>query len=245
MDWVFLHGGEQGSWIWDETIAALHLQAPGQHRTFALDVPGCGIKRGRETGEIAFADIVAELAADVTATGYRDVVLVGHSQAGTVLPRLARALPGAFRRLVYVSCVAPEPGRGVAEEAHHIHATPGRPLHNILGNADVPYRDQLRAAFCNDMTSAEAEQFLDRLGEDHWPQSSWVFRDFAYGAPSPVPASYVLCLIDEILPPDAQRRFAERFGCERIASIEAGHQVQNTRPHGLAEILRNEGGIGA
>lgn len=245
MDWVFLHGGEQGSWIWDETIAALHLQAPGQHRTFALDVPGCGTKKDRDTGDISFAGIVAELAADVTAAGYRDAILVAHSQAGTVVPRLAEALPGVFRRLIYVSCAAPDPGRSVAEEAYNLHTTPGRPLHNILGNPEVPYRDQLRAAFCNDMSLAEGEQFLDRLGGDHWPPSSRAYGDFSYGAPSPVPASYVLCLADQILPPDVQRRFAERYGCERIASIDAGHQVQNTRPHGLAEILLNEARIGA
>ena len=43
-DFAFLHGGGQGSWVWDETIAALHRQSGGVHRAMALDAPGCGVK---------------------------------------------------------------------------------------------------------------------------------------------------------------------------------------------------------
>ena len=240
MDLVFLHGGGQGSWIWDETLAALHLQQPGRHRTLALDIPGCGAKRGRHRDDISFPEIVAELAADIASAGLQDIVLVGHSQAGTVLPGLARTLPDRVRRLIYVSCVAPPPGQAILETARALHATRGAPLFQILGNPAIPYLEQLRAAFCNDMAPAEADAFLARLQQDNWPESALSWTDYSYDVPAAAPATYVLCLSDQILPPDAQRRFAERFACQRIVSIDAGHQAQNTRPHGLAEILLRE-----
>ena len=96
-DFVFLHGGGQGGWVWDETIAAMARQAgqagQGAHRYLALDAPGCGAKRDRDTSAIAFDDIARELVADVRAAGMADAVLVGHSQAGMELPQMA---PGAM-----------------------------------------------------------------------------------------------------------------------------------------------------
>ena len=66
-DFVFLHGGGQGSWIWNETLAALAQQSGGRARCHALDIPGCGTKRGRDTSAIAFDDIAPELIADIEA----------------------------------------------------------------------------------------------------------------------------------------------------------------------------------
>jgi hypothetical protein len=40
-----------------------------------------------------------------------------------------------------------------------------------------------------------------------------------------------------------QTKFAERLKVDRIVCIDAGHQVMNTRPHALAEILRHEANL--
>ena len=55
-DFAFLHGGGQGSWVWDDAIAGINAQSGGTARCLALDAPGCGTKRDRDTGEIPFAD---------------------------------------------------------------------------------------------------------------------------------------------------------------------------------------------
>src|SRR5882762_830136 len=116
-NYVFLHGGGQGGWVWRETMTALEQQGGGQFgRTIALDAPGCGSKRGRDTAALGVDDVVTELLADISASGLKQVVLVGHSQAGTILPRLAERQPGLFRRLVYVSCIAPLPGLSIVQQ---------------------------------------------------------------------------------------------------------------------------------
>ena len=68
-DFIFLHGGGQGSWVWDETIEAMRQQASEPGRLLALDVPGCGTKRGRDTSNLEVPDIVASLIADIDAAG--------------------------------------------------------------------------------------------------------------------------------------------------------------------------------
>src|SRR5579864_6762283 len=108
IDYAFLHGGGQGGWVWEQTIAALTCQTNGAFgRALTLDIPGCGAKRGRVTDALSVDDITAELIGDIVAAGLRDVVLVGHSQAGTILPRLVQRRADLFRHVVYVSCMVP------------------------------------------------------------------------------------------------------------------------------------------
>lgn len=240
-DFVFLHGGGQGGWVWDETIAALDLQSGGAANCLALDAPGCGTKRGRDTADIAFSEITAELVADIEAAGMKDVVLVGHSQAGTSLPAMAALRPELFARLVFVSCIAPDPGLTVIEMTgkrmrEHGHTEGSR----AFTAEDMPMRERYRIMFCNDMTPAYAEGFLDRLGPDNWPRSCYAQTDWPYDHLADVPVSYVLCLRDAILPLEWQERFAARLHAGSIPRLDAGHQAMNTRPQALAEILLAE-----
>jgi len=240
MDIVFVHGGGQGGWTWNQTIAAMELQEPGAHRLIAVDVPGCGSKRTRETDAIAFPEIIDELLAELDAAGVTRAVLVGHSQAGTIIPAMIARRPGLCRLAIHVSCVAPVSGMTVLETAKALQSAPEAPLYSVFGNPQVPQREQYRGMFCDDMGPAQAEAFLDLLGQDTWPLSSAAWTDWTYDHLAAVPSTYVLCLEDRILPPEAQEAFAVRLHCGRVVRIDAGHQVQNTRPQALAEILRLE-----
>jgi pimeloyl-ACP methyl ester carboxylesterase len=158
-NFVFLHGGGQGGWVWDETIAAIKAQSGGEVRCLALDGPGCGAKRGRNTAEMDFAGITAGLVADVRASDMQDAVLVGHSQAGTHMPAMIEAAPELFRQSVFVSCIAPDPGLTTIEMTRDRIHDGSHPFNN----PDLCERDRYRAMFCNDMAKAQAEEFLDRL----------------------------------------------------------------------------------
>lgn len=94
--------------------------------------------------------------------------------------------------------------------------------------------------FCNDMDKEQQKAFLARLGADSWPLSTYSHTAWRHEHHGTVPATYVLCLRDNILPITWQERFAEGFKAERRVRIDAGHQAMATRPHALAEILRHE-----
>ena len=75
--YAFVHGGMQGGWVWDETLAALAQQT--SHRfgqSHVLDVPGCGSKRGWPTDELDVAQVADELAGEMESAGLREVILV-------------------------------------------------------------------------------------------------------------------------------------------------------------------------
>lgn len=237
-DFAFVHGGGQGSWVWAETIAALTAQSGGLVRCLALDAPGCGTKRGIDTSAIAFEAIVTGLLEDIVAAAMRDVVLVGHSQAGMVLPRIAELRPDLFSALVYVTCSAPPPGMTTIERmGDSLHGERADQVGWPLDPKTTTMEQRFRAMFCNDMTPAEADAFLAKLGSDMWPASSYTHREWRYGHLGVIPATFVLCLKDQSLPPPWQEQFAQAFKVDEIVRIDAGHQVMNTRPHALAEIL--------
>lgn len=241
VNFAFLHGGGQGSWVWDETIAALEAQSGGQARCLALDVPGCGTKRGRDTSAVEFDDIARELVDDIEAAGMRDVVLVGHSQAGMALPRMVEFAPSLFSRLVYVTCSAPPPGMTTIERMGDcLHGEREDQVGWPVDPKTSTIEERFGVMFCNDMTPAAANAFLAKLGKDMWPMSSYSYRDWRYDHLGSLPSTFVLCLKDMSLPPPWQERFAETFRVDRTVRVDAGHQVMNTRPQALAEVVLQE-----
>jgi hypothetical protein len=149
--------------------------------------------------------------------------------------------PGLFRRLVYVSCVAPLPGQSIVQQ---MGAGRRGANENEVG---WPFDPQTVAAsqryslmFCNDMDAAETAAFLGKLGRDAWPAQTMSASDWSYDHLGTVASTYVMCLRDGILPLPWQETFATRLQVQRAVRIDAGHQVMTTRPHALAEALRYE-----
>lgn len=86
----------------------------------------------------------------------------------------------------------------------------------------------------------DQETFLAKLLHDTWPPNTYTQVDWRYDHLTAVPASYVVCARDRALPPAWQQRFAAQLGVERVLHIDAGHQVMNTHPEVLAEVLLAE-----
>ena len=231
MPFVFIHGAMQASWVWDETIAAITRQSGGKARCLALDIPGCGAKRGVDTAAIAFDALIAGMVADLEGSGLPDVVLVGHSQAGTVLPRMAEACALRLKRLVHVAAVAPPPGHSV------LYTSPQGSPEGSVPPDPAGMGDFLRGLFCNDMGAAQADAFMARLGHDAWPPQSYAETGWRYEHLDGIPATYIHCLRDATVSPARQDEFATRLRVDEVVRIDAGHQVMNTRPEALAEVL--------
>jgi pimeloyl-ACP methyl ester carboxylesterase len=236
---ALLHGGGQGSWVWDDLADVLRAEGA---TVLALDVPGCGTKREREHAALDLDTVAAELVRDIRAAGLSGVVLVGHSLAGALMPRMAELAPELFDRLVYVSCSAPPAGTSFATLiGSGLHGESEEAVGWPVDPATHSEAERYRIMFCNDMRQAEADAFLARLGSDHWPMDVLLRTDWRYDHLAAIPASYVLCEQDQSLPAMWQERFAGRFHAGRIVRLDAGHQAMNTQPESLARILLAEG----
>ena len=230
---ALLHGGGQGSWVWESLLP--HV---GDARVIALDVPGCGTKRGRDLGNSDADDVAAELVEDIEAAGLTGVILVGHSLAGAVMPRMAVLQPALFSRLVYLTCSAPLPGVSFLQQiGSGLQGMNPEEVGWPLDPATSDPTERYRAMFCNDMRDVEADRFLARLGRDNWVGDVFLRTDHEYDHLEAIPSTYILCEQDASLPPDWQRRFAERLRCTQIVSLDAGHQAMITAPEELARLL--------
>jgi pimeloyl-ACP methyl ester carboxylesterase len=233
-DFIFQHGGMVGGYIWDELIAAMDERAPG-HRYLALDVPGCGARRGLDPHDFTFDAAIESLLADIDASGMDDAVLVGHSQGGTVLPRLAEARPHLFRKLVYVACIAPDPGQSIAEAAQAGEAA--RDAHE----PPMTIMDRLINLYCNDMDVATTRNFLATLGGgDVWPPGALEETGWRYDHLAVIPSTYLLCERDAVLPPERQQSSIANLHIDKVVRIDSGHQPMISRPGELADILLAE-----
>ncbi|MCB2077554.1 MAG: alpha/beta hydrolase [Novosphingobium sp.] len=241
INFALLHGGGQGSWVWDETIAELERQSAGAARCLALDAPGCGTKRGRDTSAIAFDDIARELADDIRASGMTDVIVVGHSQAGMELPQIAALASDLVRKLVFVTCSAPLPGKTTLDQmGSGVHGQNPDEVGWPVDPETSTIAERFSLMFCNDMGPDQTTEFLGKLGKDMWPACCYSHSDWRRDHLADVPVTYVKCLKDKSLPPEWQDRFAERLHTDKVVRIDAGHQVMNTKPGELAELLLAE-----
>jgi pimeloyl-ACP methyl ester carboxylesterase len=242
MDYAFIHGGGQGSWVWQQAMATLDRQTEGKAGcAFALDVPGCGTKRGRATDDLTLPDVAQELISDIKAAGMKDVVLIGHSQGGQAMALMAQMQPGLFRCFIHVSCSIPLPGQTVMQMmGKGAHGSNPNEVGWPAGTEAQDIAGRQRQLFCNDMNGELATAFLAKLDKDMWPRQTYAFTDWCYEPLDAVPSTYVVCLRDRILPVKWQEMFAERFRSGRIVRIDAGHQAMTTRPQALAEIISHE-----
>jgi pimeloyl-ACP methyl ester carboxylesterase len=232
---ALLHGGGQGSWVWDELAQLLRDRGAA---VTALDVPGCGTKRDRKTLELTVEDVADELLADIDKSGSGHVTLVGHSQAGTMLPVMWRRSTGQISRLVYLCCCAPLPGQNVVDMMGD-GAFGDNPdaVGWVLDPAKHERLTVRRLAFCNDMDDAQADAFMQRLVSDMWPPLVTFAAHWDYDDLAGTPSDYIACTKDNALPVAWQRRFAERLHCSSVVELDAGHQAMTTQTAALADLL--------
>jgi pimeloyl-ACP methyl ester carboxylesterase len=88
---ALVHGAWHGAWCWERFTP--ELEALG-HRVITLDLP---IDDGSASFD-DYADVVCAALSDVVGD---DLILVGHSLAGQIVPLVAAQRP--LRRLVYLS----------------------------------------------------------------------------------------------------------------------------------------------
>jgi pimeloyl-ACP methyl ester carboxylesterase len=215
--------------MWDEVIE--HLD----HDALAVDLPGRRYKPA-DLGTVTRRDWIQSVWEDIEAAGLDDVVLVGHSLAGFVIPGVAARLDGRARGLIFVTANVPAEGRAPVEFmrtdlrdrtiAHHdsiVDRTSGRTLGG-LRPGEPPI-----------VTELELVDNGPRLGlEAPGP----LFEPFSWdGFPTQLPRTYIRCLRDTLITPALVDTMVANMGGARVVDIDAGHNVATRSPAELAALL--------
>ncbi|GEM_PF-301840 len=238
MDLILLHGAQHGSWCWSRLRERLEAN-PCFERIIALDMPGCGRKREREVALLTQDEIVAELNAEVRAAGVSGALLLGHSIAGVLLPKMVAGAPSLYAHLVYLATAVPAPGQsimelmGTARQGEHPEQV-GWPL----DPATTAPAEMQRAMFGTDMSAEDYAWLQQEVAKDNTPPAVALEPATRRGYDGRISATYVLTQRDNVLRPSWQRRFSERLGCQRLIEIDTPHEPFITHVHELAELLR-------
>jgi pimeloyl-ACP methyl ester carboxylesterase len=224
---VLVHGGTKTSTMWDDV--GRHLRSPW----LAVDLPGRRY-RPADLSEVTLDDWAVAVQRDIEALG--QVVLVGHSSGGYVIPRVAARVPAQVCRLVFVAATVPAEGTrpvdylkpGLKEmtldsERYLFESTAGRTIGG-LRPSERPVQTEL-----------EVVENGPKLGHE---APGPLFSPFTWeGVPRSLPRTFVRCLEDRVIPPELVAVMVANMGGADVVDIDAGHDVAAEAPGALADVL--------
>lgn len=226
-DYVLVHGAAHGAWCWERMLPYLK-HGRGVGRVLAIDLVGHGARvNERPHDQITREDYIRDVAQAIEGDDLEDVVLVGHSNAGTIIPQAATRVANRMKRLVFVSAMIPPEGKTAQQTLADLRHSPTRP--------GLSLEENYRRMFCNDMDEATANWVMGRIGPEPMPALAEPVR--RPGFPAKMPMTYVVLTNDATLPPDIQRKLARNIGTPETVELAAGHDAMVTRPNELAQIL--------
>src|SRR3982751_4148469 len=97
-----VHGGGLGAWCWESLLSELKVR--GYHAA-TVDLP----LDDQSAGAARFAKAVLE-----AFDGIGDLILVGHSLAGLIIPLVAAQRP--VKGLIFIHALLPRPGQSAADQ---------------------------------------------------------------------------------------------------------------------------------
>lgn len=215
--------------MWDGVIE--HLD----HQALAVDLPGRRYKPA-DLGTVTRADWIQSVCDDIDAAGLDDVVLVGHSLAGFVIPGVAARLQRRTRGLIFVTANVPAEGRAPVEFMRTDLRTRTMENHDaIVDRTSGRTLGGLRPGEPPIVTHLQLVDNGPRLGlEAPGP----LFEPFTWeGFPTHLPRTYIRCLRDTLITPELVETMIANMGGAKLIDIDAGHNVATRAPAELSALL--------
>lgn len=233
-NFVLVHGGYQGAWIWKPTVQC--LLAAG-HSVHAPTLDGCAERRDQLRPGITVSTQAREVADLLFYEDIPDAILVGTSFGGMVISKaaeLARARLGqnSVKHLVYVDALAPQPGETCADI---VVRDPNRPYNRLeLSQGPTPddMENRLFADFEPDLRAWAVARYTlhPNGGTDAEPGELDNFWSQSWSA------SVINCLQSGNPSEAHQRRTAEKLN-GAYHEMDTGHYPMLTHPEELARLL--------
>lgn len=235
---VLIHGSWHDGSAWAGVIR--RLEALG-HKAFGPTVQGHGkgvCKR------VTHAQSTQSIVDYIVGHDLADIVLVGHSYGGTIICKVAEAIPDRLRRLVFYSGLVLNDG----ESLNDVVPPHFRALFKELAAAAPDNTVMLpfpiwREAFMNDADLTVARAAYEQLSSEPYQQIVEPLHLEKFHTLD-TPRSYLLGTEDIALPPGEwgwHPRMTSRLGLYRLVQMPGGHELMFSNPHGLADKIIEAG----
>lgn len=229
--YVLIHGAWHGAWCWGGVVAELRRR---KVQAVPIDLPGPGRFASGKPG-IDFTDYVSHVWDVLREGGWNRVVLVGHSMAGAVIQKVAEEMPERIERLVFVAAHVLLDGQSIRDNAPPIEGVADQFQGDRESQTFRIRPEAARYLFFHDCPPKTQEWALPRLTpQPYRALTDPVKLQSFYGLG--IPAQYVLCTHDRMLPPEFCRLQAGRLGIAPL-TLDSGHCPMVSRPIRLADFL--------
>jgi pimeloyl-ACP methyl ester carboxylesterase len=225
--YVLVHGAWHGGWCWREV--ARRLRAAG-HTVFTPTLTGLGERAHLASPTVDLSTHALDVVNLFEFEELSDVILVGHSYAGHVIPLVADAIAGRIRHLVFLDAVvardgqpflAPEVGAARARAARDGYLDPPPGLAFFGVPADHPLAPWVQR----------------RLVPHPLGTLRQVVR-FRNGGHAPLPKTFIRCLRRrDMSQPDPIEPQVKGQAGWAWKTIDTGHDAMVTAPEELTRLL--------
>ncbi|MGA2510387.1 MAG: alpha/beta hydrolase family protein [Candidatus Acidiferrales bacterium] len=236
--YVLVHGAWHDGAAWDLTVR--HLEKKG-HKAYAPTMAGHGKSASKKVNHADCTESIVRFIAD---HALKEVVLLGHSFAGTVIAKVAEAIPDRIKRLVFLNAFVLRDGNSLMDESppHYVALFDQLSKESKDHTVMIPFAIW-RESFLNDADLETAKRTYAKLSPQPY-QTCLDKLDLKKFYLLDIPKSYINCTEDIALPPGEwgwHPRMSGRLGLYRLVQMPGSHEVIYTNPSGLAEKIIEAG----
>ena len=227
-DFLLVHGEGQGAWSWGKVWG--HLTAPEDHpprlyarrranKVYTLDLPGHGPNAAGDTAQVRMEECVHSIARTVERENLKDLVLVGHGFAASLIIQAVFQLTEPPKHLILVAGLVPSSQRNMMAALPRRTQIVFSLLNGLskLSGQDFKFpKVVVESVLCNGMGPMEVVELLGFFGP--LPTRVLKAKVPSEDSPLPCPVTYVELTRDRLVPPEAQERMARLIpGAETVS----------------------------
>lgn len=182
-----------------------------------------------------FETFVTDIANVIAFEDLEDVVLVGHSMGGVVIPRVAQAVTERIASVVWLAAAVCADGQSLLDT---IPQSPWIAAAVTIGEDGTAHTDASLIVEANIHDGTDEQKRLVEERHLAYPPHALTepgrLSDFlALG----LPTGYVFTTLDRTVEPHVQAQLAARLPGARTASVPSGHDAMLTQPEATARAV--------
>ncbi|WP_151796304.1 alpha/beta fold hydrolase [Acinetobacter soli] len=227
--YVLVHGSWHDGSLWEPVATRLRAQG---HTVHCPTVAGHGPNADRNVTHAQCSQSIADY---IVKHNLSEIVLLGHSYGGTIISKVAEAIPERIQRLIYWNAFVLQDGENMFDNMPEAYYELFTSLAAASGDNTVllPY-EVWRHAFINDADDQMAEETYKMLT----PEPCQPFHDrldLKKFNTLNIPKSYLNCTEDQALPAGFWHpKMSSRLGEFKLVEMGGSHEAMFTRPQELA-----------
>src|SRR4051812_13891745 len=229
---VLVHGGGHGGWCWQRV--ARGLRAAG-HEVYTPTLTGFGERSHLDTSTVTFETFVLDIVNVLEFEDLHDVVLVGHSMGGVIIPRVAEQARERIKTVVWLAAVVTNDGESLLDT---VPQSPAIARAVTLGADGTAHTDPDLILEANMQDGTPEDKAMLRARHTAYPPHALTEKGrlsafLALG----LPTAFITAADDLTIEAPVTAMMAARLPGTRRGEVPGGHDCMITQPDAVVAAL--------